>query len=170
MRSSVAGVGLEPEALILQRVGELVGEDHLLEHARARAGALHDAQPSVARVVVAGHALAEQVAGQLAQVGAGLDQPEQLVDRLVVAQALGRIVAVEALQPFAARLLGGHLDRLRQLVEAQPAQRLDPLGDDVDRRGGGRRGRLAVVVLGEESDGQERDEQHRDDGEGRTHP
>ena len=77
-RSSVADAGLEPEALVLERVRELVGEDHLLEHARARAGALDDPQPAVARVVVAGHALAEQVAAQLAQVDAGLDQPEQL--------------------------------------------------------------------------------------------
>ena len=167
-RAIVGGrAGLEPEALVLQRVRELVGEDHLLEHARARAGALHHAQPAVARVVVARHALAEQVAAQLAQVGAGLDQPEQLVDGLVVAAALGRVVAVDALQPLAAGLLGGHLQRLRQLVEAQAAQRLHAPGDDVDRRGGLRR---RLLVLGEEPEAEERDDQHRDHRQGRPHP
>jgi hypothetical protein len=170
VRRAVVGrrLGLEPEPLVLERVRELVGEHHLLEHAVAGAGALHDAQAAVVRVVVAGHALAEQRAAQLAQAGVLVDQAEQLVDLLVGAQALGRILAVEVLEPLAPRLLALHFDGLRQPLEAQVPQRLHAGGDRAQRCR--LRQRLGAAVLGREPQPQQGHGEHRHHHQGRPHP
>jgi hypothetical protein len=150
-------------------VRELVRQRHLPQHARACAGALDHAQAAVGRVVVAEHALLEQRAGEGAQVLVRRDQAEQLVDGLVGPAPGERVLLVEVGQPFLPRRGGAHRHRLRELLEAQVAQRLDPVSDHGHRCGGLLRGRFVLPAC-QQGDAEKRDEQHGHDGERSPHP
>ena len=162
---------VEPEALVLERVRELVGERDLVQHPVLGLGALDDPQALRARVVVAGHALAEDGGRHLAQVDAGLEQPEQLEHLLVgVAPARG-VGAVEVLEPVALRLRRADLGRLRERAEAQPRGSPRP-GPPSWRSAGPARPSASARVSSDSNakPGAEQDrQQHERDGEGGSH-
>ena len=72
--AALRAIRVELEALVLERVDELVGDRDLVEHRVGGRAVVDDPQAPRARVVVAGHLLAEHRALDLAQVGALREQ------------------------------------------------------------------------------------------------
>lgn len=127
---------MDVEALVLERVGELVGEGHVVELAAGRRRSAHDRELLASCVVVARDLLAVDRGLDPPQVGPVRNQAEELEELLVRAQDAGRARPVELGEALAPRLGRGHEPRLRDAVEAQAADRLDAAGDGGDAPGG----------------------------------
>jgi hypothetical protein len=120
-----AASDVEVEVLVLERMRELVSEDDLV--LGATAAPLDDRHRLGLVVVEAGHLLAEDRPGQLAQVGAARQETQQCQDLLVVSAPLRRVLVVEDREALLPRLLGADRPDRRDPFELEPADPLEPL-------------------------------------------